>query len=84
MFISFVTLLVWRDFVFSRRKFLTGPSSNRSELVRVGPALEMRETDPNLFAEPVSSKLIQGFVWGAVRSRAGLTSCRSHVYGVFG
>lgn len=59
MFISFVTLIVGLE----RFRVFTKKISYRSELVRVGPALEMRETDPNLFAEPVSSKLIQGFVW---------------------
>ena len=40
--------LTCRDFVFSRRKFHTGPSSKWSELIRVGPASEMSETGLSL------------------------------------
>ena len=71
--------LIWTDFAFSWRKFRTDPNSNRSELIRVGPAPEMSETGPSLFFKPVSCKQEQGFVWGVTSSRAGMTSYRSHV-----
>ena len=60
---------VWRDFAFSWRKFPACPSSNRSELIRVGPAPKMSETGPRLFLEWVSCKLKQGFTGGAICSR---------------
>ena len=64
---------------YVRRKFRNGPSSTQSELICVSPAPEMSETGPSLFFEPVSCKQEQGFVWGTISSRAGLTSYRSHV-----
>ena len=61
------------------KKIRTSPSLNRCELTRVGPAPETSESGPSLFFESVSCKQEQGFVWGAISSRTGLTSDRSHV-----
>ena len=53
--------------------------SNLSELICVGSAPEMSETGASLFFELVSCKQERGFAWGAISSRAGLTSYQSHV-----
>ena len=45
----------------------------------VTPVPQISEIDSSVFFKPVSCKLIQGFVWEAAKSCAGLTFDQSHV-----
>ena len=51
--------------------------SGRTHSCSLAP--EMSETGLSLYFEPVLCKLKQGFVWGVISSRVGLSSYRSHV-----
>ena len=82
MLISFVTSIVDLERFLVFMKISYWSELEPSELIGVGPAPETNETGPSLFFEPVTCKLIQGLVWGAFESRAGLTSYRSHANGI--
>ena len=77
-----LTLSLCLAFCFALMLMLTttyepGISSNRSELIRVGPALKISETGPILYFKTAKNKDL--YAGATISSRVDLTSYRSHV-----